>query len=74
MIAAGLVAFAMGVFLAQFNVFSLAIATVVSAALIFIIAMSSGWTVFDSALVSTIAVLALQAGYVGHQLLRISRK
>jgi hypothetical protein len=74
MVAAGLMAFVLGVLLAKFNVFSVAIVTMISAAVAFIIAALSGWAVFDSILVSILAILALQAGYVGGHLFRTLQK
>jgi hypothetical protein len=74
MITAGLVAFLLGMYLAQLNVLSVAVATVATAAVSFIIALTIGWTTFDSFLVSIIAVLALQSGYLGGHLLRILKK
>ncbi|WP_157087945.1 hypothetical protein [Bradyrhizobium jicamae] len=74
MVAAGLVAFVLGILLAKFNVFSVAIATMTSAVAVFIIAALSGWTVLDSILVSILAILALQAGYVGGHLFRTLQK
>jgi hypothetical protein len=74
MFTAGLVAFVLGMCLAQLNVLSVAIATVATAAVPFMIAITIGWTIFDSFLVSIIAVLALQGGYLGGHLLRILQK
>jgi hypothetical protein len=74
MFASGLAAFVLGAFLARFNVFSIIVATIFSAAASFVLSTSRGWEILDSVLASIIVALALQAGYLISHLLHSSRK